>query len=60
MCRLTCLSSRRLRYWDNTDFFSPAFGEDARPLLARVYSFRDVVGLKAIAEMPKVRELLLR
>lgn len=49
---LTGLTNRRLRYWDATEFFTPAFHEDARRSpWARVYSFRDVVGLRAIAEM---------
>jgi len=52
--RLTELSPRQLRYWDDTEFFSPAFREDARRSpWARVYSFRDVVGLRAISEMRK-------
>ncbi|HEY8686270.1 MAG TPA: DUF433 domain-containing protein [Chloroflexota bacterium] len=50
--RLTGLSERQLRYWDNTGFFSPALGETAaRARFARAYSFRDLVGLRAIAEM---------
>lgn len=42
---LTGLSKRQLRWWDKTDFFSPEFYADGR----RVYSFRDLVGLRAIA-----------
>jgi uncharacterized protein (DUF433 family) len=48
--RLTGLSDRQLRYWDQTGFFSPSFGEeDRRRPFSRVYSFRDVVGLRTIA-----------
>ncbi len=50
--RLTGLSNRQLRYWDDTEFFTPAFREDVRHSpWARVYSFRDVVGLRALAQM---------
>ncbi len=52
VCRLTGLSQRQLLYWDHTDFFSPAFREAiAHSPLARVYSFADIVGLRALAEM---------
>jgi uncharacterized protein (DUF433 family)/DNA-binding transcriptional MerR regulator len=47
---LTGLSDRQLRYWDNTGFFSPSYGEvNRRRPFSRVYSFRDVVGLRAVA-----------
>ncbi len=52
VCRLTGLSARQLRYWDDTEFFPPAFREDVkRSPFARVYSFRDVVGLRALSEL---------
>jgi uncharacterized protein (DUF433 family) len=48
--RLTGLSDRQLRYWDDTEFFSPAFREGVRRSpYARVYAFRDVVGLRVLA-----------
>jgi len=46
---LTGLSKRQLRYWDRTNFFSPEFDVDDRS----VYSFRDLVGLRAIAPIRK-------
>jgi uncharacterized protein (DUF433 family) len=47
---LTGLSDRQLRYWEKTGFFSPSYGEtNRRRPFSRVYSFRDVVGLRAIA-----------
>lgn len=50
VCRLTGLSSRQLRYWDQTEFFSPTLlGGNSRRTFSRIYSFRDVVGLRAIA-----------
>jgi uncharacterized protein (DUF433 family) len=61
VCRLTQLSPRQLRYWDDTEFFSPRFREEARRSpLARVYSFRDVVGLRAIAVLRKVHRIPLQ
>ena len=39
----------QLRYWDKTDFFSPEFLDDhKRRAFGRIYSFRDVVGLRTI------------
>lgn len=50
VCRLTGLSSRQLGYWDQTDFFSPELlDEFKRRAFGRIYSFRDVVGLRTIA-----------
>lgn len=50
--KLTGLSSRQLRYWDDTEFFTPALREDMdRGPWSRVYSFRDIVGLRAIGQM---------
>jgi uncharacterized protein (DUF433 family) len=50
VCRLTGLSGRQLRYWDATDFFSPELlDEHRRRAFGRIYSFRDVVGLRTIA-----------
>ncbi|MGI8857693.1 MAG: DUF433 domain-containing protein [Thermomicrobiales bacterium] len=50
VCRLTGLSKRQLGYWDRTDFFSPQFaGESRKRPFSRIYSFRDLVGLRAIA-----------
>lgn len=50
ICRLTGLSSRQLRYWDATDFFSPTLLDDfRRRAFGRIYSFRDLVGLRTIA-----------
>jgi uncharacterized protein (DUF433 family) len=50
--RLTGLSLRQLRYWDETEFFTPALRADAdRAPWSRVYSFRDVVGLRTLAEL---------
>lgn len=54
VCRLTGLSARQVRYWDDTEFFSPTvvdgFGKRA---FGRIYSFRDLVGLRTIAILRK-------
>lgn len=50
VCRLTGLSVRQLRYWDATDFFSPTMlDEYRRRAFSRIYTFRDLVGLRAIS-----------
>jgi DNA-binding transcriptional MerR regulator len=50
VCRLTGLSSHQLRYWDATDFFSPELLDEYRGrTFGRIYSFRDVVGLRTIS-----------
>jgi len=50
VCRLTGLSPRQLAFWDRTGFFSPAYvDEDRRRPFSRIYSFRDLVGLRTIA-----------
>ncbi len=47
-CRVSGLSRRQLTYWDNTGFFHPKFSDES-PRFSRMYSFRDVVGLRTIA-----------
>ena len=48
--RMTGLSEKRLRYWDRTRLFSPQFAaENRRSPFSRVYSYRDVVGLRTLA-----------
>ena len=51
VCHLTGLTKRQLGYWDKTGFFSPALADDdlGRRPFGRVYSFRDLVGLRTIA-----------
>lgn len=50
VARLTGLSPRQLRYWDQTEFFEPTLLDDhRRRAFGRIYSFRDVVGLRTIA-----------
>lgn len=47
--RLTGLSDRQLRYWDDTGFFNPTYSDVKRRPYGRIYSFRDVVGLRTLA-----------
>lgn len=48
--RLTGLSRSRLRAWDRIGFFRPDHAyEDRHQPYSRIYSFRDVVGLRTIA-----------
>ena len=47
--RLTGVSRRQLRYWDQTNFFVPSLAySDRRAAYSRLYSFRDVVCLKIV------------
>ena len=52
--RLTGLSKWQLRSWDRLGFFSPQFAyEDRFAPYSRIYSFKDVVGLRTIAVLMK-------
>lgn len=47
---LTGLSKGQIAYWDKTGFFRPNYGfENRRSPYSRIYSFRDVVGLRTLA-----------
>ena len=59
--KLTGLSERQLRYWDKTDFFSPEYAhENRRSPFSRVYSFRDLVGLRTLSLLRKEHNVPLR
>ena len=52
--RLTGLSVRQLRYWDEEGVYSPEYAdEDRRQPYSRVYSFQDVVALRTLAQLRK-------
>ena len=58
--RVTGLSERQLRYWDKTGFFPPGFlGREGEHGL-RLYTFRDLVGLRALAELRKTHGISLQ
>ena len=47
--RLTGASQAKLRYWDRTGFYRPAYAENNRRLpYSRIYSFKDIVALRII------------
>ena len=50
--RLTGISRRRLRYWDDTAFFTPSLAHENRRLNhSRVYTFRDLVCLRVLRQL---------
>src|SRR4051812_33382529 len=61
VCRVTGLTSRQLTYWDQTGFFSPTILDDHRRwAFGRIYSFRDLVGLRVIAIRRKKHQVPLQ
>ncbi len=50
--RVTGVSERRIRYWDRTGVLSPslASGKKRSPY-GRIYSFRDLVGLRTLGQL---------
>lgn len=59
--KLTGLSKGQLHYWDETGFFRPHYAyEDRRVPYSRIYSFRDVVGLKTLAVLRKQHGISLQ
>jgi DNA-binding transcriptional MerR regulator len=57
--RLTGLSKSQLRYWDKTGFFAPSYSKNRGPY-GRVYSFRDVVGLRTLSVLRKQHKVSLQ
>lgn len=54
VARVTGLSKRQLDYWDQTGFFSPHYAfENRKSPHSRIYSFKDVVGLRTISILRK-------
>lgn len=50
--RLTGLSMSQLTRWDREGFFAPRYADDNRKsAYSRIYSFKDVVGLRTISEL---------
>ena len=59
--RLTGLSLRQIRYWDDNGFFSPTLVDGHRKrAFGRIYSFRDLVGLRTIAILRKQHKIPLQ
>jgi uncharacterized protein (DUF433 family) len=50
--RVTHIPERRIRYWDTTGILSPSLSnKEDRGAYSRIYSFRDLVELRTIAEL---------
>jgi uncharacterized protein (DUF433 family) len=58
--RVTGLSLRQLAYWDKTGFFSPSGVVAGSRAYSRLYSFRNLVGLKAIALLRNKHQIPLQ
>ena len=59
--RLTGLTSAQLRYWDKTGFFAPAYAdENRRTPYSRIYSFKDVVGLRTLGLLRRQHNVSLQ
>lgn len=57
---LTGLSNRQLRYWAVTGFFKPSFMDERQRPYGRIYSFRDVVGLRTLAMLRREHNIPLQ
>jgi uncharacterized protein (DUF433 family) len=52
--KLTGLTIRQLAYWDDLEFFKPQYAaDDRRSPYSRIYSFKDVVGLRTLSILKK-------
>lgn len=52
VARLTGITVRQLRYWDQTGFFHPEYAyENRSDAYSRIYSYLDLVSLKVIARL---------
>ncbi len=50
--RVTGVSERRIRYWDETGVLSPSVATGSRRVpYGRIYSFRDLVGLRTLGQL---------
>jgi DNA-binding transcriptional MerR regulator len=58
--RLTGLTKSQLRYWDRTGFFRPTYVDAGRRVYGRIYSFRDVVGLKTLGILRNANKVPLQ
>jgi uncharacterized protein (DUF433 family) len=58
--KLTGLSDRQLRYWDDTNYFNPTYSDMKRRPYGRIYSFHDVVGLRTLAMLRNEHKIPLQ
>lgn len=53
--KLTGLTMRQLAYWDQLGFFEPQYAaQDRKSPFSRIYSFKDVVGLRTLSVLKKI------
>jgi len=58
--RLTGLSAYQLREWDKVGFFAPEYAyENRRVAAGRIYSFKDVVGLRTLSVLSRKHRIKL-
>ena len=51
-CQLTSCTAHQLRYWDKVGLVTPSIQTtDGRPGRRRIYSFRDLVGLRVVKSL---------
>jgi uncharacterized protein (DUF433 family) len=60
VCSLCGISARQLAYWNQTGFFMPRYVDDEKRPFNRIYSFRDVVGLRTIGRLRNKYQVPLR
>lgn len=58
--KLTGLSTQQLRYWAETDFFQLSYLNLPGKPYGRIYSFRDVVGLRTLALLRNIHHVPLQ
>lgn len=59
--RLTGVTQRQLKYWDDTDFFKPEHAyENRRSPYSRIYSFQDVVALRVLKQLRSQHDISLQ
>lgn len=59
--RLTGVTQRQLKYWDDTEFFKPEYGyENRRIPYSRLYSFQDVVALRVLKKLRSDHDISLQ
>lgn len=60
VAKLTGLSLRQLGYWNKLGFFRPEYVDYGSRTFGRVYSFRDVVGLRTLGILRKTYNIPLQ
>ena len=59
--RLTGVTQRQLKYWDDTDFFKPEHAyENRRSPYSRIYSFQDLVALRVLKQLRSESDISLQ